>query len=83
MPSWRSSSGTIDPIGHQAEAWGEKRTIVGVVSDIKDSPADSAAVPAFWFPHAQIPVAEMALVVRTDGRSVSDDGGRAAAGAVV
>jgi macrolide transport system ATP-binding/permease protein len=59
--------GAVDPIGHQAEAWGEKRTIVGVVSDIKDSPADSSAVPAFWFPHAQIPVSEMALVVRTAG----------------
>ncbi len=66
--------GTIDPIGHQADLWGEKRTIVGVVSDIKDSPADAAAVPAFWFPHAQIPFSEMALVVRTDGRPVRDDG---------
>jgi len=59
--------GAIDPLGHQADVWGEKRTIVGVVSDVKDSPADSAAVPAFWFPHAQIPVSEMALVVRTAG----------------
>jgi predicted permease len=59
--------GTIDPVGHRADLWGEKRTIVGVVNDIKDSPADASAVPAFWFPHAQVPFSEMALVVRTAG----------------
>ena len=59
--------GKVDPLGHQADLWGEKRTIVGVVNDIKDSPADASAVPAFWFPHSQIPFSEMALVVRTAG----------------
>jgi predicted permease len=59
--------GKIDPVGHQADLWGEKRTIIGIVDDVKDSPADSAAVPAFWFAHAQVPFSQMALVVRTSG----------------
>jgi predicted permease len=67
----RKFFGKIDPVGHQADLWGEKRTIVGVVNDIKDSPADASAVPAFWFPHSQIPFSEMALVVRTTGDSTA------------
>jgi predicted permease len=45
--------------------WGDKWTIVGVVSDVKDQPADAEAVPAFWWPVAQNPMRGAALVVRT------------------
>ena len=46
-------------------------TIVGVVGDVKDTPASAAAAPAFWWPISQTPFApEMAVVMR--GRSNPD-----------
>ncbi len=52
-------------IGRLADVWGEQRTIVGVVGDIKDAPSDVAAIPAFWFPHPQVTFPTMSLVIRT------------------
>jgi predicted permease len=45
--------------------WDATWTIVGVVSDVKDQPADAEAVPAFWWPVAQNPFRSVTLVVRT------------------
>lgn len=53
------------PIDHVLDLWGDKRTVVGVVGDVKDQPADAEAMPAFWWPHAQGPFPVMSLVVRT------------------
>jgi predicted permease len=54
-------------VGQQLDLWGAHRTIVGVVGDIKDTPTDTAAIPAFWYPHPQITFRAMSLVVRTTG----------------
>jgi ABC-type antimicrobial peptide transport system permease subunit len=54
-------------VGQQLDLWGAHRTIVGVVGDIKDTPTDAAAIPAFWYPHPQITFRAMSLVVRTTG----------------
>jgi predicted permease len=52
-------------IGRVADVWGEKRTIIGVVGDIKDTPSDAKAQPAFWFPYSQVSFPTMSLVIRT------------------
>ena len=52
-------------VGRLADVFGEKRTIVGVVGDVKDTPSDAAAQPAFWFPHPQLTFPTMSLVIRT------------------
>jgi predicted permease len=52
--------------GQQIQIWGKPRTIVGVVGDVKDTPADSVAVSAFWYPYSQMPFPTLTLVVRTD-----------------
>ena len=54
-------------VGRQIALWGSKPTIVGVVGDVKDTPADRAAIPAFWWPVTQNPFPTMSLVVRTGG----------------
>jgi predicted permease len=58
-------------IGRVADVWGEQRTIVGVVGDIKDAPSDAAAQPAFWFPHPQRTFPTMRLVIRTSADPAS------------
>jgi predicted permease len=40
-------------------------TIVGVVGDVKDFPNSRAAVPAFYWPLAQVPMRQITLAVRT------------------
>ncbi len=40
-------------------------TIVGVVGDVKDFPNSLAAVPAFYWPLAQVPMRQITLAVRT------------------
>lgn len=52
-------------VGRLADVFGEKRTIVGVVGDVKDTPSDVAAQPAFWFPHPQMTYPTLSLVIRT------------------
>ena len=44
-----------DAVGATVDLWGEKRQIVGVVSGIRDYPADLNIEPAFWFPVGQVP----------------------------
>jgi predicted permease len=58
-------------LGRVLTIWDKPRTIVGIVSSVKDNPTDAAAVPAFWWPHAQLPFAAQTLVVRT-GRGAYD-----------
>ena len=59
----------LRPVGRVVDIWDTKWTIVGVVGDVKDQPADAEAVPAFWWPVAQNPMRSVTLVVRT----VNDD----------
>ena len=54
-----------DPVGRMLNLWGAERQIVGVVGDIKDSPAALAAEPAFYFPHAQQPFRAMTVALKT------------------
>ncbi len=42
-------------------------TVVGVVGDVKDKPNSPDAEPAFWWPHAESPRRDMAVVLRFDG----------------
>ena len=47
----------------EGRAW----TIVGVVGDIRHSSLDAEPEPEVYFPHAQLPLAAMTVVVRTRG----------------
>jgi predicted permease len=51
-------------LNHVLDVFGAKRTIVGVVGDVKDSPTEPATVPALWWPHGQMPFTGMTLVAR-------------------
>ena len=42
-------------------------TVVGVVGDVKDKPNSPAAAPGLWWPHAQAPFHDVAVVVRFKG----------------
>ncbi len=48
-------------------------TVVGIVRDIKDTPASLAARPAFWWPQAQqpFPFRELSLAIRADINSAA------------
>lgn len=52
-------------VGQLADVFGEKRTIVGIVGDVKDTPSDAVAQPAFWMPQSQVPFSTVSLVIRT------------------
>jgi predicted lysophospholipase L1 biosynthesis ABC-type transport system permease subunit len=52
-------------VGRVGDVFGEKRTIVGVVGDVKDTPSDVAAQPAFWMPQSQVPFPTVRLAIRT------------------
>ncbi len=54
-------------VGAVLDIWGKKRTVVGVVGDVKDTPASVSAEPAVWFPHSQMPFPLVVLAVRTSG----------------
>lgn len=54
-----------DPVGRMLDLWGAERQIVGVVGDVKDSPAALAAEPAVYFPHAQQTFRAMTVAVKT------------------
>lgn len=58
-------------IGQRMNAWGSEREIVGIVADVKDTPADLAALPGFWFPAGQEPFAQFSVVVKTSGDPLS------------
>lgn len=53
---------TYDPLEEAADAY----TIVGVVSDVRSRELGEAPQPQAYFPHAQVPLAQMSLIVRTD-----------------
>lgn len=54
-----------DAVGRMLNLWGADRQIVGVVGDIKDSPAALSAEPAVYFPHAQQPFRAMTVALKT------------------
>jgi ABC-type lipoprotein release transport system permease subunit len=55
-------------VGRVADVFGEKRTIVGVVGDVKDTPSDVAAHPAFWMPLSQVPFPTVSIAIKTTTR---------------
>lgn len=57
--------GDRNPIGAMVDLWGKKRQIVGVVTGIRDQPADFRIKPAFWFPVTQVAFSDVFFVVRT------------------
>jgi predicted permease len=61
---WRDFDGS-DPVGQKVKLWGEERTIIGVVGNVKDRPTDLAAKAAFYFPITQMPRGTLLLAVRT------------------
>jgi putative ABC transport system permease protein len=58
----------MDAVGHRLY-WGgltgRTRTVVGVVGDIRDVRLDAPATPMLYLPYAQLPLADMTLLVRT------------------
>ena len=67
MSTLRSRRGYVPgetALNHVLDVFGAKRTIVGVVGDVKDSPTEPATVPALWWPHGQMPFTGMTLVAR-------------------
>jgi predicted permease len=56
-----------DPVGRMLNLWGAERQIVGVVGDVKDSPAALTAEPAVYFPHAQQSFRAMTVALKTTG----------------
>jgi predicted permease len=61
-----------DALNRMVKIWGAKRRIAGIVEDVRDRPADRAAVPAFWMPLAQQPFWRVLAVVRTEGDPLAD-----------
>jgi len=53
-----------DPVGR---ALSPRWTVVGVIADVPDHPADAAAVPAYWMALEQRPFGSVRAVVRTTG----------------
>jgi putative ABC transport system permease protein len=54
---------TYDPIEEAADAF----TIVGVVADVRSRGLAVAPQPEAYFAHAQVPLTDMAIVIRTSG----------------
>ena len=53
-------------VGARIQLWGEERTIVGVIGDVRDMPWHDRGVPALYFPQAQAWYPQpMFLVART------------------
>jgi putative ABC transport system permease protein len=53
-------------VGARLQLWGEERTVVGVVGDVRDMPWHDRGVPALYFPQAQAWYPQpMFLVART------------------
>ncbi|HEX6464151.1 MAG TPA: ABC transporter permease [Vicinamibacterales bacterium] len=59
-------------IGAQLDLWGETRTIVGVIGDVKDTPWAESSPGGVYFPQAQIWYPQdMILTVRTAGDAMA------------
>ncbi len=54
-----------NPVGAMINIWDADRRIVGVVADIKDSPADLDTKPAFWYPLGQADFGTVSFAVRS------------------
>jgi hypothetical protein len=66
---WASGEAAI---GARLDLWGAKRTVVGVVGDVRDQPSDERAAGAFYFPQAQQWYSQdMLLAVRTSSDPLS------------
>ncbi len=54
-------------VGARFNLWGKERTVVGIVGDVRDMPWHDSAVPALYFPQAQVFYPQrMFLVARSD-----------------
>jgi predicted permease len=61
---WGTSENAV---GARLDLWGARRTVAGVVGDIRDMPWHDAAVPALYFPQPQMWYPQpMFLIVRAD-----------------
>jgi putative ABC transport system permease protein len=61
---WKSAG---DAVGARLNLWGNERTVVGVIGDVRDMPWHDRAAPALYFPQAQQWYAQpMFVVVRSD-----------------
>jgi predicted permease len=54
-----------DAVGTSINVFGSERQIVGVVSDVKDTPTDVDAKPGLWFPLGQVEFGTVSFAVRT------------------
>jgi putative ABC transport system permease protein len=61
---------SYDPLEDAAEAY----TVVGVVSDVRSRTLGEAPHPQAYFSHAQVPLAQMSLVVRAAGNPLAQAG---------
>jgi predicted permease len=61
---------TYDPIEEAAEAF----TVVGVVADVRSRGLAQAPQPEAYFAHAQVPLTDMAVLVRTAGDPLAQIG---------
>jgi predicted permease len=69
---WKTAQGAV---GARVNLWGAERTVAGVIGDVRDAPWSNEAVPALYFPIAQMWYPQtMVLVARTtvDPGSVVD-----------
>jgi predicted permease len=61
---WKSPDAAI---GARVSLWGEERTVVGVIGDVRDMPWHDRAAPALYFPQAQTWYPQpMILIARSD-----------------
>jgi len=59
-------------VGARLKLWGGERTVAGVIGDVKDMPWHDHAVPALYFPQAQMWYAQpMFLIVRSNVEVIS------------
>ena len=61
-------------VGSVLKVWGKKRTIIGIVEDVKDTPADATTPAALWFPYPQMTFPLVDVAVRTTGDPVAFSG---------
>src|SRR4029079_4432548 len=59
---------TNDAVGATIDVFGQKRQIVGVIADVKDTPTDLEAKAGLWFPLTQVRFDAVSFAVRGTGR---------------
>jgi putative ABC transport system permease protein len=61
---WKSPEAAV---GARVNLWGDERTVAGVIGDVRDMPWHDRAVPALYFPQAQMWYPQpMILIARSD-----------------